>query len=855
MKGTTSLCRLLLIVFGGAMSASAQGSMPGGDGTSPIVYIIDFGSADTTLKQQAADLNLFAVQMLQMKLAASGKINSTRVSVAPECGSEPPSSSSGFHPVIQLKLDGQKPFYIVRGSVELRDSAVIGSASDTAGEMVLNVELIKVENCNPQLIIRRSIPFRQSNALDTFDVTSDILVLRISDAIRNFVAIDVERVQNSSSSIDDIGVANALGDSLNLALQQTSTYTPQDLRKTSPDKKGDFSLKTSLTVIRKRTLPLFQSEISGLSIEFSILADGEVLWKGNRAIDLSQRSDVRSSDQLKAFYEDAANFALSGLDIARTARDASLHEDLATVPEGVLRTKVNEFLCIGTPPGCQSKPSSSLPLLVELTHRHSTDLDLLKLLGQTQEQAAHYMEAAQTFERTLTQVPDISHEVKIALLDQAGIAWYEFEDYGKAAEKFKDALIEIGPINGPLSENLISQQSDIRLNLARSTRFLGDRKAAFRDLLDSLPVVKNRQPFNRELRDLVASMQFDELVWAENEVGKHEDEGLDPNVRAIIHVQLAQVYLVSKYDSDNANKELLQAEAIPLVGLDQTVQATTSLWRGEWYRLKSQWGSAERFFANALTLEDSEIIRYRVALFYYQWALAELNSNEAQRSAHWRVAAKTVEPLFGRDSPDPSDDILRFADAILRNANHFSQNDEETRTFYQGVLEKQPNSSVVLAGLMGVCTDFLHDLACALDAAKRADRPDVPNSLGALLDIIEIYVQAGQYDLARKRIQSLQSRGNSGPQYYGAVAHFYQTWASLGAGDLAGATKSKEAWDNDIVTFRKNSSKSKDFLWRFDGTRAILAREQHVPSIYIETLKEMIDAMGDRDLPLPSLPR
>jgi len=143
--------------------------------------------------------NLFSFK-LESKLYLSDDLEIIRVASPPLCSPE-----QTEHPdqtgqrAIQLRVDGKTPYYIIRGSIESRTSQTQASPArqenGAFGEMVLNFELSKVVGCAPQSLVRNSSPFRQNNALETLSLMSDMLALRLRDAVTERIKVGIKRIE------------------------------------------------------------------------------------------------------------------------------------------------------------------------------------------------------------------------------------------------------------------------------------------------------------------------------------------------------------------------------------------------------------------------------------------------------------------------------------------------------------------------------------------------------------------------------------------------------------------------------------------------------------------------------------
>jgi tetratricopeptide (TPR) repeat protein len=539
------------------------------------------------------------------------------------------------------------------------------------------------------------------------------------------------------------------------------------------------------------------------------------------------------------------------------------------VSDNDLEQKIHELLCIDATTGCQVSGQTAVPLAVELTHHHPQEYGAFELLGKAQYGVGQYYDAAGSFDKASTLASSQLPETIIKLQYEAGDAWYRSQDFEKAADRFKSALDGFKLIKSPLPSSLSDQQSAIRLQWARSLRYEGKREDAFSSLVDSAAVVNNPEPFNSELRELIASMQSSELIRAEPKNVPGQDAGLDSNVRVVLYDRIAEQYLVERSDIEKTNEYLVKAEAATTSETEPDVQAMTYLWRGKWYLVQGKWDSAKTALSNALALVDIPVIRYELSVCYYLWAGEEMVARAMSRDAehpnaespmseqemgHWQAAADTAKTILINSEVDPTNKIFSFAERIYRNSNHSIDKDLESKAYYQEMLKAHPDNLVVLKGYMGLCTDFLHD-TCALDAAAKADTPGNASDLGLVLDIAEVDVQFGAYDKGIKKIQSLPLSLNDDALVYSAVARFYETWAYLAKGDPGRAAKSKAAWDADVALFWKQHTDKSDFNWIFLGAGKALDGEKKVPDQYISTLRGMIVAMGDPKAQRPTLPQ
>jgi tetratricopeptide (TPR) repeat protein len=445
----------------------------------------------------------------------------------------------------------------------------------------------------------------------------------------------------------------------------------------------------------------------------------------------------------------------------------------------------------------------------------------------------------------------------------SGDAWYQLGNFAMAAEKYKAALEAYAQMQNPAASGPQDQVARIQIQLARSLSFGGDREGAFGALIDGLKLNTAANALNGELRDLIASMRLEELKRAELRINSTEISALDPNVYATLYCQIANHEINAGSDLSDAEAQLAKAEAIPDEKLDKSARAFILLLRGESYQAKQMWDQAEPKFKTALSLESSPATEHEVGVFYYSWALLGAQSLE-QKNTLLGLAANRVLPILQNSDSDSASQLATYAESLYRNANHrtIPSTDATTRSKYMEILLSHPNNFTVENGLMGVCTDFLHDWDCAFAAATMADKPSLDaNDIGTELNIAEIYVQSGHYKSAVDKVQTLQI--NSNPDY-ATVADFYTLWASLALGDAPGATNAMQAWRKDVVSFRGRPDRDHDFRWRFDGATYLLSHidaldphraETKFSKQDVSSLQSMISTMGDEKVALPDFPQ
>jgi hypothetical protein len=838
------------------LPAAAQDRTSAQSVTRPAVYIVEFlsGASQNAEPSKQRYLGRFATTLAELKLAESDSLDIRRVSILPLCGSQQASQAALS---TAPRVDGTTPYYVIRGSIESRTSQTQGpptqQANDALGEMVLNYELAKVVNCTPQSLARSSTPFRQDNALETLSSMSDMLALRLRDAVTERIKVDVKRVEATGQSGDELKIAAALSEAMLQRLGHGGNYEPQDARDNAPQSPGEYAVQTKLQ-LKRRVKPLFflGTDISGATVELSIQGHGDALWNKTVLWDIPEKVPKTVDDQFAGLYELVAQVVVDGLNAARSARAVNIDRDLTKVADPELRAKADALLCKGSESGCRPRPEAALPLLLELARRPGQGVEGTELLAQTQNQLGDYLAAAQSFDKAFTSSAGQPPETGIRLLNESGDAWYRAQNYAKAAEKYRASLDGSTRKRDALPHDL-QVQPNIQLQLARSLRFSGERQEAFRSLLGYAATVSDPTPFNEELRELIASMRPDELTWAEAQISSNENHALDSNVRAALYAQMATQAMRVTRDPGQADLQLRKAEAIPQETLSPSVRAMILRSRGEWnWWYNANWEEAERLLQQVLTLDATPTSRHELAVLYYDWA-AVPDADQEKINNRWRRAAEVALPLVERRMPDATEEILHYADNIYRNSNHQlgAEKDRESRDRFQSVLQSHPSDLSALTSLMGVCTDYLHDFACALEGAKALDTLGVPNNASDLLDVAEIYVLTGHYDEALGKIDRVAGDSEAEPVYH-VVAHFYRTWALLGKGDAKSAQESANFWTQDMSAFRSRGNPSQ---WVFGGAPAALKNEPKLSENYKRMLGEMIGAMGDFALPLPTFPQ
>jgi tetratricopeptide (TPR) repeat protein len=842
-----------------AQVAASLNPLPSGDFQNLIYIVTPVQSELGSDSQNLVQIN-FAATLIELKIAASSTLHIERVSTTPDCTTKESdlvaAEQDRARQSINRTIDGRIPYLTLQISAVSRPRVSNESSpsrvSDSFDGTVITFELDKITRCRPEVLATRSTSLSKSSALDTLSFIADTLSSQINTA--KAIKVDVIPAAVTGTSTEDARLGNDLCDTIIGQLEQSGTYSAQDLRVGKPVSPGEYVLESRLVLTRRRSLDLFTTEIRDASVVLSISQGNQLLWEKSIQKPQAKAGDKSSRETLGSLFVDAATAAIMALNDARSSRDLNIHRDteLRGLDDQILESKVRSSLCATEANApCKIDRDTALLLLLELERRHPTDVNRVELVAKTQFEIGKYLDAAKSFDKSISLLSSQAPETTAALYTESGDAWYRAGNFALASKRYKSALDMSAEISGQHSAELTNNEGAIRIQLARSLAFIGDRKGAFQVLLDGL-AAPSVSDLNLELRALVDSMQQEELIWAASQLDSRTISLVDPNVSAAVHEELAELYLSDRSDLAKADEHLAKIEELPQEKLDQTVRANALYWRGEWNVARSNWEQAEPAFVQSLKLSDTPARRHDVGLFYFLWA-SEASQPQKARNSHFVLAADTVLPILQSGDVDPKGKTLVFAESesMYRNANHriAPSKDEVTKQRYIEILRDHPDNIVVATGLMGVCTDFLHDKDCALLAATDAEKsPSFQGDLGSNLDIAEVYVQFGNYKGGLVKVQNVRTGSDHD---YGAVARFYQVWASLALGDTADAVTAKEAWDKEMNQFWDRPDKDHGFRWRFEGAERMLQNDASLNQRYRTLLGQMVDTMGNQRKPLP----
>jgi tetratricopeptide (TPR) repeat protein len=833
----------LLIVFLG-LTLVAQDRVPATSSLAPrtTVYLIEMTQNEPVT--WFAELSKFTTSFLQLRLAKVNTVNVMRQPALPGCGAVASRSEQAKGKLqTAIPADDSSPFYVVRGSIEVRQG---GSASPAAqqnpitAEVVLNYELLKFVGCQSSPVLHRFDTFSNQDILETLGVEANLLAARLDTELTRRVLVDVQLPESEPDGTEQKALSNGMVDAIIGRLAFSNSFQTRDLRTTKPDTPPDYTVESELKF--KRTFnPLQAFSLTGVEATLYVVVHDPSSPLGAHRYLITPTAVKSPLSDHDAFYASIAQAVIQGLEKVRFAREANLTGELSALESDALLAKAKEFLCIGTEDVCSPRADAALSVLSELTQRpeQGKDFEVLSLLGRAYFQAGRYLQAGQTYDKALSLGQTKTPEENLNLLNQAGDAWYKAEGYDQAAAHYARSL-EVSERNASSLPDNLRIQAGVRIQRARSLRFEGKRLDAIDSLLSTLKILPDASPVNAELQDLIATLPSGEINNAVSRLEAAGDSRISPSLFAA-YVQLA-VRDQQNFNFDDMDGDLHKAEALPPETATMPIRVQSIRLRAAWFAIaKGDYTMAVQSTQKLIALQDSPQAQYDLARYTFQLASDSKSDTNASRRSYQRVI-ELASPLVKQRFLD-SDDLLLLA-------NHELNADHDTRTLMDTIVAQNPTDVRASTTEMYVCTEYLKDFECSLKTAQVLEKIQSARADSSLvLEIAEVYVLNHKYEEAQQRIQTVMADPALEPGLH-VVADFYLAWALLAESRVDEARKASVQWKSELTGLRDHDL---EVSWVFGGAETALAGESFFSAEKKQLFLQMIAAMTDPKKTLPEI--
>lgn len=660
---------LALLVEVASLAASGQSEPNASAPVQVRVYVAEFKPAGAS----KTDLSQFTRQLFELRLRAVPGLDIAEDSAAPPCANPStlaePSAEGPGRPTDRKPLPSSVPiFYRVQGTVDVHD---VGSRdpAENQSNILIAYELVKTKNCQATLLFRRTRTFGWADALQNLEAATEELSLQLSDDVADKAAVEVDTVE-------------VLGD-------QKGTYQASDLltrfirhRVADADALRLWNNashgKPAYTLMGR--VQFLDAGSSGVRAEVQFFANGEPL-----RVDFPPRTIRPTSEALIQFYFDASSAAVKGLLDVFYKQRAGLNQISSQGPEALIR-KAKQLLCVEPATDSQDcSPDTQAAILALNEARQKPDLanraELMALIGRADFQDQQYPAAGEAYDEALNTAGGGSAETRLALLKNAGDAWYEAKEYLRAADRYREC-VRMGTASQSATAPM-RLQPEVRVKLVHSLLLADQPRAALDAWLDDLRAVHNwpnpddtskalYSSLSRELAQLLDGLPAKELDSA---VGKLESElDYDPGLEASALNQISSTYAAAgRYDAAIAGYR----KALSLKSDDADAHFNLGF---AFYR-KGQY--------------DDAIVEYRKALdLKPNYAMAANNLGVTlYRKGQYDAAIAEYRAALDLE-PDYAEARNNLAGALLEKGRF-----EEAEQLYKKAIQARPNDTLAYYNL------------------------------------------------------------------------------------------------------------------------------------------------------------
>jgi len=525
--------------------ASGQ-SPPSATAPSPIkVYVGEFSASETS---KTTSLNPFTRQFFKLKVVGVRGVDVAGDSEVAPCGS---SSSGAGESSARLRAQNTDRasappsaplFYTVQGTIDIHDGED-GREQQDQSNILLTYELVKTKNCQATTLFQRTRSFSLADVLQNLEEASEDLSEELDDNV-------------AAKATVKVGVIEAVGDPNEKfrATDLLTRFTEQriadatELRLWNEGSRGDP--KYTLT----GRVQFSDAGKAGVTAQIQFFADGTPLRTG-----VAPRTVKATSDALIPFYLDASSAAAKSLSDLFYAQRAGL-ADLASQTPDALLLKARQLLCVDVREVqlCSPDPRAAILALNEVQQNperrdHS---DVLTLVGRANFQNQQYPAAAEAYDKALQSAENSSIETRLGLLTNAGDAWYEAKEFGKASQRYQE-WVRMGSESGSMSA-MMRQHVEVPIKLVHSLGLAGQPREAFDALMQCLKVVHTwptddpatkalYNNLSRELSGVIDGLPANDLNRAAEKL--ESELSYDPSLEATGLVQVGRAQAkVNRYD-------------------------------------------------------------------------------------------------------------------------------------------------------------------------------------------------------------------------------------------------------------------------------------------------------------------
>jgi tetratricopeptide (TPR) repeat protein len=377
------------------------------------VYLVEFGPAERV--EPFGSLPQFASTYLHLRLAAIQGARVVLIREQPVCGANtlpPPPQNEEQASARRSVPAPQVTSYVVSGTLRRKPG-------DHEDALELSYELIKRTDCRPETLLKQSSTFDPDELLTRLSVVSDEIANSLADSISNKAIVLVSEIDGGAK---DAGTLQQL---LLDTLSDSKAFRGQ--QSVAPPRVAGYIVEGKLSAISGRNLK------ARYTLELTAVA-------GKERYPLTSGSGGPFADerQLYRYYIGEVRKAVSRLETVHYQRQVGLSSEYSKTPDAEILQKSREALCEPRKTGCEPKPEIALALLEERLDRLQPADEAYTLASRAYRLAGQDVAAAELHERRLAQVraPGQRQQILIA----AGDAWMQAHEYGRAAERYQQAL-------------------------------------------------------------------------------------------------------------------------------------------------------------------------------------------------------------------------------------------------------------------------------------------------------------------------------------------------------------------------------------------------------------------------------
>lgn len=799
---TEFACWKLALVILLSTAAVAQEAAPSSE--PPRVYVVNFTT--TGSNSHYGKLSLFTPELIRLQLLEMPMVDVVRTDVPPPCGEESKTGPNAPNQFAQGRPSRPpSDFFQITGAVNL------GSAEINPTDIKISGALERCQNNALVPITAQQATFAPGRALEQITVLTEFLVYQLEETLPR-TQVRVEEIRTSGKDLET--TAAHLTERIKLEMTQHPGFQISDKPDAAVAITGDLS-KVGGTLHADMRIR-WGEDVKPLKTSGQAEPESEFLRRTGESI-----FDLLSSESVGERF--------GSRDYLETASPAKLLDD------------GKQMLCVDQAPSCQPDARAAMRLLGAASKRSEVpDPYVLSLLGAAQSSALQYDDAVTTFTRALelSAKPDY-RELATYDLNQLGDIYARKGDKGKASAYYAKSLER-----DPGQPDLYVGQAEIV--------FGTDQVAAIKLLLDGLAHNPKSDSIRSAILEDILALKPPEFKGAADllESAKATLPVTEEYARECAFAASRLLYS----DPQLAHDYLSRVEKLP----PGELSASTRNWFARLEALDSsrqeKFEAARDFALKAEKIvEDEKLDDQRMSV----QVLTEVDEAWAKKlpvGDHARK--KLLDEIHASVEPLVLEGDTHFYQTFMET-NHLSDaggqskdGDTESRLVFSKLLDKNGSDHYAARGVMFVCGEYLLDLNCAFEAAKKAlAKPS--DDFDLQLDGVEVAVLSNDRNQAFEWLKAVEQHPEA-DNMSKAVTGFYRFWLSY-AGDAPSSKldfqhmlTALNEYNRERAALPQGQTDSASW-WSFKGASNVLNKNElpaatNLPEDKKKTLLAIIDA-------------